>query len=136
MPNPLQDVYHHLNVYICETPGFKGSLPFEQVVWNCNEPNLQPDLPGRHLLRKARISGLYQLRHGTQETKDAGRIRILSGVVDSGFNYVVLETHYPKASLAKNGRTGHSEMVIRLVPEDAAKTKTKKVGLFNLSAWL
>jgi hypothetical protein len=56
---------------------------------------------------------------------------------EDGYNYFVLGTHYPEVSGLSNGRTGVSELIVRMLPQipKGVPNKRKRVGLFNLSAW-
>ena len=133
IPHPLPGMHHHLNVYLCQKPGIRSTVPFDELVWNCFGKNVQPDLPSGTI-----CEGQELPMFATFDNKSIG-LRLPHGFAfraggQTGYEYVVLGTHYPQVRGLINGRTGHSELVLRMSPHSSGKA-TKRVGLFNLSAW-
>lgn len=126
-------MYHHLNVYLCEEPGIKSPVPWDKFNWNCFGENEESSLPTGVICESQEFP-----MYATFDNKSIG-LKLPEGYAyraggDTGYKYIVLGTHYPKLSGLKNGRTGHSELVLRMRHADPKK-RSKRAGLFNLSAW-
>ena len=133
IPHPIPDMEHHFNVALCEEPGFASTSASDQPVWNCfgDEFGNQPDLPNGSI-----CDGEHMMHMFSSFDTAAPALRLPDGFgfKTRGFNYVVLATHYPEVRGLRNGLTGHSELELRMVPEDEGKRR-KPVGIFNVEAW-
>ena len=136
-PHPNPDVYHHFNVYLCKQPGIRSDLRFNQLDWNCfgDDFAYEPELPNGTICESDELPMFASFDNNEHNIG----LRLPDGFGfktggDTGYNYVVMATHYPEVRRLENGRTGLSELTLRLVPGHQNR-ETKRVGLFNLSAW-
>ena len=129
--------YHHLSVMTCKEPGVMAANKDQSAVWNCqlvDHVGVDPQFPSAPICAHWEDVGYFNTllyrSHGMDLTLPPG-VGFKVGP-DTGYEYIVLVTHYPDHRNLTGGRTGKSEIRVRLQRDDG---HMRSAGTLDLNSW-
>ena len=135
---PAPNLHHHINLIKCKKPAYRPKTKGDSIAWDCgpmNRGTREETLPLAVECPEARDGLDYIfLWQGAPAGQDGARFPPGVGQEvggDTGYNTIVMVTHYPNLENLTNGWTGETGIRMKLVPDDG---HMKKVDVLNYQA--